>query len=302
MAEPIRPISQAAVNDTSGTTVGTPEQQQDAQQVSSQANDVPYESDGLETVVIRDREDNFTSISSFLARNRVTGFSKSNRFLVDFYLGNLFSDLQQRDFANILTYKCEQAEFPGREFVTSDARIYGPMYKVPYMSSYGDVSLTLLCDNNLIQKQLFEVWMSVINTPFSFDFKYRDSYVCDVQITQFNELNQSTYVCTLHEAYPVAVAPLQTNWGDDAFNRLQVTLTYRYWTAEILTTNDEQEYTELQQEHIRNVQEARFDIVKPSFFDVENRDHQRKIARANEESRNNFRAIVDQLLIDNEDI
>jgi hypothetical protein len=171
------------------------------------------------------------------------------------------------------------------------------------MSAYGDVTLTLLCDNNLIQKQIFETWMSIINTPYSFDFKYREDYVCTVQITQYNELNQAMFMCHLLEAYPVSVAPLQTNWGDDAVNRLQVTLTYRYWKSEILKTNDEAEYLDLQQQHTINLQQPRFNLISTGdLFSVENREHQRKITRANEESRNNFRAIVDEIMIANEGI
>jgi hypothetical protein len=110
-------------------------------------------------------------------------------------------------------------------------------------------------------------------------------------------------MCHLLEAYPVSVAPLQTNWGDDAVNRLQVTLTYRYWKSEILKTNDEAEYLDLQQQHTINLQQPRFNLISTGdLFSVENREHQRKITRANEESRNNFRAIVDEIMIANEGI
>jgi hypothetical protein len=304
MEDPVRPISQSAINSTNGTTVGSVEQQSDSAALAADVvQDVPVTSDGLEEFTTQGRNENFSSISGFLARNRVTGFSRSNRFIVDFQLQKLFSELNQQDFSNLLSFKCEQAEFPGRELITSDARIYGPSYKSPYMSAYGDVTLTLLCDNNLIQKQIFETWMSIINTPYSFDFKYREDYVCTVQITQYNELNQAMFMCHLLEAYPVSVAPLQTNWGDDAVNRLQVTLTYRYWKSEILKTNDEAEYLDLQQQHTINLQQPRFNLISTGdLFSVENREHQRKITRANEESRNNFRAIVDEIMIANEGI
>lgn len=298
MGEAIRPISQAIVTDTNGDLTGTVEQQEDAINLNQGADALPVESDGLAVVVVEGRSKDFSSISKFLAENQITGFSKSNRFLVSFNFGiGVLSQLNYGDINRLLTFKCEQAEFPGREFVTSDARIYGPSYKSPYMSSYGDVNLTLLCDSSLTQKQMMETWMSSINTPYSFDFNYRDTYIADVTIEQYNELNEQTYICTLKEAYPVSITPLSTNWADDGFNKIQVTLTYRYWTSQIMKTNDQSKYDELQQAHIQNVQEAAQFPFSRDFFKADNLEHQRKIARTADESRNNFRQIIDEIAL-----
>lgn len=297
MGEPIRPISQAIVTDTIGVTTGTAEQQQDALNVAAEAGALPVTSDGLQQIVVQKTE-NFSSISNFLAQNQITGFSKSNRFLVTFNFGfGVLSSLNYGDMSRLLTFKCEQAEFPGREFVTSDARIYGPMYKSPNMSSYGDINLTLLCDSSLTQKQIIETWMSSINTPYSFDFNYRDSYIADVTIEQVNEINEVTFACTLREAYPVSVTPLQSNWADDNIHKLQVTLTYRYWVSEIVKTNDQPTYDNLQQNHIQNVQEAAFYPFERDFFKDDNLEHLKRVARAGDESRNNFRSIINELTI-----
>ncbi len=293
-------ISRAVVNDTNGLTTGTAEQQQDALNLTAEASALPVGSDGLQEVVIQDRVV-VSSISDFLAQNQVTGFAKANRFLVDFsFKYGIFSELNTNDLANLLTFKCEQAEFPGREFMTSDTRIYGPTYKSPYMSSYGDVTLTLLCDSSLTQKQLFETWMSYINTPYSFDFNYRDNYVADVTIEQYNEINKNTFFCTLREAYPVSVTALSANWADDNIHKLQVTLTYRYWVSSIKYTNDQKTYDELKQQHILKIQEASFYPYDRNFFKDDNTEHLRKVARAGDDSRNNFRRIIDELAIESE--
>jgi|LakMenE18May11ns_1017448.scaffolds.fasta_scaffold9938252_4 hypothetical protein len=294
-----RPISQAIVTDTVGLTAGTPEQQQDSlNDFNSTAGENLETVNGLvEVPITSGRDKSFTSISGFLAKNQVTGFSRSNRFLVNFNIENLaiLQNLTYEDLANVLSFKCEQAEFPGREFMTTDAHIYGPTYKSPNMSAYGDVNLTLLCDNNLIQKQFFQLWMTIINNDGSFDFKYRDDYVCKVNITQFNELNDATFECTLFEAYPVSVAPIQTSWADDTINRLQVTLTYRYWNSKVYKTQDYGNYELLRNRHIRNIEENRLNAAvstQQGFFEENNREHLRKIARANEESRSNFQKVI----------
>lgn len=297
MAEQRTPISQAIVTDTTGILSGSPEQQQDALNQTVAGEDLPVVN-GLQEVAITTGGDrSFTSISNFLARNQATGFSRSNRFIVEFNIENatLLSQLTYRDLSNILSFKCEQAEFPGREIMTTDAHIYGPTYKSPNMSAYGDVTLTLLCDNNLIQKQFFQTWMTEINNDLTFDFKYRDDYVCTVDVTQYNELNEPTFSCTLFEAYPVSVAPIQVSWADDAINRIQVTMTYRYWTSKVYKTNDLEAYEVLRQQHVRRINETRLNSQITSsrdYFEIENREHLRKIAVANEESRSNFQRVI----------
>jgi hypothetical protein len=300
MAEPIRPISQSIITDTSGLTVGTAEQQEDAAAQFVEGSSLPVTSDGLQEIVIEGRT-NVSSISNFLAQNQVTGFAKAHRFLVEFnFRQGILSQLNYGETDSLLTFKCETAEFPGREFVTSDARIYGPTYKSPNMSSYGDVNLTLLCDNSLSQKQILETWMSSINTPYSFDFNYRDSYIADVTISQYNELNKQTFYCTLKEAYPVAVTPLSANWADDNIHKLQITLTYRYWVSSILNTNDQQDYESLKTDHVLRIQEASLYPFDRTFFKDDNLEHLKRIARAGDESRNNFRRIIDELTIESE--
>ena len=299
MAEPIRPVSQAIVNDTSGLTTGTVEQQQDAAEQYVEGSQLPIQSDGLQQISIDTTRTLDSSISSFLAQNQYSGFAKANRIYVSFNVNtNVFPDLAYEDLASLLSFKCEMAEFPGREFVTSDARIYGPTYKSPSMSSYGDANFTLICDSYLTQKHLFEIWMSYINPPNSFDFNYRDDYVCDISIYQYNEINKATYLCTLREAYPVSVTALQGNWGDDQIHKLQVTMTYRYWVSEISEQkNQSTQYEELRQSHILRVQNQESINFREVLRD-ENLEHLRRINRTNDESKNRFRRIINELTIE----
>jgi len=303
MADAIRPISQAIVTDTVGATTGSAEQQEDSINQFVNGEDIPFESDGLQTIKVEALRTDFSSISNFLAQNRVTGFAKAHKFLVRFS-GNIFSSsspnspfsqLSALDLSQLLTFKCEQAEFPGRDFLTSDSRIYGPIYKTPHMSNYQDINLTLICDNSLTQKQLFQSWMNFINSSFSFDFEYRDNYVCDVEIEHYNELNKRTFGCTLYGAFPISVASLQGNWADDNFHKLQVTLTYNFWNSRIYGANDIQDYEELKTIHDLNVKQAAESKLNKNFFKNTNLEHLRKIAKIGDDSRSNFRSVIDSL-------
>jgi hypothetical protein len=288
-----------AVNPTSGQTTGSPEQQQDARSKPTiDVANVIQDGETLEEVVVaqqRDKIPDLTSISSFLARNQVSGFAKTNRFFVKFNLDGLFDGLTSLDYANYLTFRCESVDFPGRELSVTDARIYGPIYKIPTISSYPDVNMTLLCDSSLSQKQLFEIWMNRINPKTSYDFEYRESYVRTIEIHQINEINDVMHTIELVNAFPTSVASLQSNWADDGYHKLQVTFAYDYWKSSVDKIQEQTQYDLLRTDHISKINSASLATFKRSFNDDRNLEHQRKVRIAAEESTGRFKSIITNL-------
>lgn len=143
-------------------------------------------------------------------------------------------------FTNDLTYLCEAAEMPGRGFMNLDLRYYGPSFKVPYQTTYEDITLTFLCRAKSKERQFFDDWMEMINPTLSYDFRYKSEYTSDIQIFQFGESDnnrvemanlapQAVYMITLNEAYPILVNPQPMTWADDNFLRLGVTFSYSNW-------------------------------------------------------------------------
>lgn len=202
------------------------------------------------------------SVSKFIADNKL-GFAKSNRFRVT---------IPGRDHNYIAL--CESVEFPGRNFNATDMRIYGPSFKAPSLSTYSDVNLTFLCDLNLNQKKVFDDWMNEVNGIGNFNFSYRDEYVCDVSITQYNELGDKTYEMMLMGAFPISVNALVGNWADDNYHRLQVTLTYQYWKEEKIDLNLGLSYDDAKNKHINTLKniELGSKIYAVGGADVNNAD------------------------------
>jgi hypothetical protein len=186
-------------------------------------NQVTTGADGLEEVTVTPSRSPF-SVSDFVATVAgAGGLAKTNRFRV--FIGD--SDVG---------WWCEGAELPGRTLTTSDSRIYGAVYKTPTESQYQEVNLTFLCDINLSQKKYFDGWMDKINPIYqngarNFDFAYRNDYVAPITIEHLSEDGTVKYSVELIDAYPTSVAHLQTNWQDDQFHKLQVTMAYEYWST-----------------------------------------------------------------------
>ena len=69
------------------------------------------------------------------------------------------SKTSNASISRYLALQCEAAEFPGKTLLTQDSKIYGPTFKVPYQTQYGDTTLTFLCTNEFYERKLFERWM-----------------------------------------------------------------------------------------------------------------------------------------------
>ena len=156
------------------------------------------------------------------------GLSKSCKFAVRI----VPSSLMLANYGGLiddLLYLCEAAEYPGRGFNNIDMRYYGPNFKLPFQTTYEDMTLTFLCREQSPERRFFDDWMNIINPTNSYDFSYYDSYTCEVQIFQYDDTNTVSYYFSLLGAYPVLVNPQQLTWADDQFLRLGVTFTYSKW-------------------------------------------------------------------------
>ena len=128
-----------------------------------------------------------------------------------------------------MVYLCEVAEFPGRSFMNSDIRYYGPSVKFPFQSVYEDVNFTFLCRPKSEERFFFDGWMEKVNPISTFDFNYKIDYTCSVDVFQLDEQHKTSYMITLVEAYPIQISPQPVTWADDNFQRLAVTFTYSKW-------------------------------------------------------------------------
>jgi hypothetical protein len=169
--------------------------------------------------------ENFRAISAAAG-----GPAKSNRFIVQILGGpsSLSNDIK-RD----LSFLCEAAELPGRGFMSTDMRYYGPNFKAPYQSVYEDLNLTFICRDEFYEREFFDSWLNVINPVSTFNFSYKDQYASTVKLHQFSDLkNESKYSFTFDKAYPILVSPQPATWADDNFHRLTVSFTYVRWYRE----------------------------------------------------------------------
>lgn len=174
--------------------------------------------------------------------NDYGGPAKSNRFLIQI-LGSpppprgtsQNSAIVQPSFLDEMSFLCEAAELPGRGFMSTDIRYYGPNFKVPYQTVYEDLNLTFICRDEFYEREFFDNWMAYINPVSTYNFAYRNDYAKNVKLLQLSDYsNEAKYSFTFDKAYPILVSPQPATWADDNFHRLTVSFTYVRWYRETI--------------------------------------------------------------------
>jgi hypothetical protein len=132
-----------------------------------------------------------------------------------------------------LALQCEAAELPGRTIMTHEAKVYGPTYKVPYQTQYGDgtMTLTFICTNEFWERKLFDRWLEAINPSDTNNVRFpKDEatrYMTPIKVIQYDDFIKQIYAVELMDAYPIGISAQALSWSDDNFHRLQVQFAYQ---------------------------------------------------------------------------
>lgn len=141
------------------------------------------------------------------------------------------SDVTNRD----LTYRCEISQLPGRTFATTDRKTYGPVEKLPYLTTYNDIDMTFLISGNMTEKYFFDSWLDLVNPKQTNNFNYRNDYATTILINQYGVDNELTYSAELYDAYPISMNQLDLDWSADDVHKLTVTFAYTKWHNNSIT-------------------------------------------------------------------
>jgi len=126
------------------------------------------------------------------------GPAKSNRFVIQITGG---PSVLSNDIKGDLSFLCEATELPGRGFMSTDIRYYGPNFKAPYQSVYEDLNLTFICRDEFYEREFFDNWLNFINPVSSFNFSCEDSYTSTGRLHLLSDVgNEAKYSSTFDKA------------------------------------------------------------------------------------------------------
>jgi len=142
-----------------------------------------------------------------------------------------FAKTSNSSTTRYLALQCESAELPGRTTATADVKIYGPTFKVPYQTQYGDTTLTFLCTNDFFERKLFDRWMECIHPSDTNNLRFpkgaNSRFLTQIKIIQYDEFIKQIYAVELIDAFPIGIAPQQLSWGEEGFHRLSIQFAYQ---------------------------------------------------------------------------
>lgn len=176
-----------------------------------------------------------TSLQDFIAEVKLSGMASANRFFVAIpttssNLTGIRGSIDQGSstFRKVGLF-CEQASLPGKNFLTTPARVFGEVREVPYEITYDPVNLSLYVDRDFEVKRFFDEWQNTIfSNTARFSGYYRE-YVRNVVIYVYDKADKNAYTITLFEAYPKVVSGMQLDNNSKDVAKIQVTLQYKYW-------------------------------------------------------------------------
>lgn len=174
------------------------------------------------------------NIRAFRSEIRSGGIQQTNRYGVAFEL-----PVKLTGSAKLLQLRCANTTVPGKTLMTKDDVLRygrGPIDIVPYGTQFTPITLGLILDDKGEVLDIIHRWMILINnadsvedTPDnSYEVEYRDNYVSNMEIRQFNVNNVNTASYFLTKVWPLSIGDISAGW--DQNNQaviLPVTFVYR---------------------------------------------------------------------------
>ena len=157
-----------------------------------------------------------------------TDLAKANRFDVSIPVPLVL--IPYRGVAKTLSLRCESTTLPTRTFSTLEQKFgSNPVEKYPYLTTFNDIQLTFIVDDDMNQKVFFDAWLNFINPQYNYNFRYKGDYATVITVNQYDVTNQISYSCNLYDAYPISIEPLDLDWATDGYHKLRITFAYTYW-------------------------------------------------------------------------
>lgn len=124
----------------------------------------------------------------------------------------------------IFTWLCHSAELPGESTTVVSQKIYGVVEKFPVASMYNDITLSFYTRGSSTEqiRKKFLTWITDAtgrsdvmgaNQQTTYNVKYKNDISGTIVITQYTVAGKPLTRCTLKDAFPLAIIPVQLAWS-----------------------------------------------------------------------------------------
>lgn len=107
-----------------------------------------------------------------------------------------------------LQVMCTASQIPGLNIETSDTKMNGHDVSTASGISYDLLSTRFLSSQDAYEKRVVDQWLGYIVNRETKRAQYYDKYITDIMVEALDPTETSQYGCTLVEAYPKLMTPL----------------------------------------------------------------------------------------------
>jgi hypothetical protein len=182
---------------------------------------------------------------NFIALVKNDGLSKASHFDVDIFKPKAFDNEAGNALFNEfshLTMLCESTVLPGVMLGQTVYETFGEQRKIVTSKQFNDISLTFICDINLVSRRFFEAWTEYVIDPTTRTMGYYDDFTTTMTIgindgasEKYNEnlgdkkrSSNRRLTMTLYEVYPKQIQDITLSYDEAGFAKLTVDFSYKF--------------------------------------------------------------------------
>ena len=126
---------------------------------------------------------------------------------------------------------CESINLPGRNLNSTPQTIYGPSREIVDGVTYAeDITMTFYASSGLEERVYFEEWQALAFDERSWNVKYYDDYISDIDIYVLDRQDTQRFGIRLKEVFPKTIGPTDLNQGsNNEIIKTTVSFAFRYW-------------------------------------------------------------------------
>tara|TARA_B110000211_G_scaffold141438_1_gene161546 strand:- start:4165 stop:4821 length:657 start_codon:yes stop_codon:yes gene_type:complete len=197
------------------------------------------------------------NVQDFVSELSESGFTKANRYELVFVapsMKNLMTAGDNTKIQNSLRYRCASVSLPSKSLATTETKIYGPVRKAPYTTTYEDLNISIYLSEDLSERTFFEDWMHYVIDYDTNRVRYFSDYSSsDLKLLTFNEAGQMTHQFEFEGAFPISIGEIQYSYANDEVAQIQIGIAYRKYISTNSKSRENSKKERKQADKIENV-------------------------------------------------
>ena len=158
---------------------------------------------------------------------------------MDYNISPFYAQELEKEYSHI-RFLCQGAQIPSKDISTIDHSHYGPLGKYPYESNHGDIELTFMMTDTLIERLFFEAWIGLVEGPENHSIGWKGDYLANLSIKIFSKkaskgemipgapgyTTRMISEVLVKDAYPISLSAIDLAYDNEGVQTFSVTMTY----------------------------------------------------------------------------